>query len=765
MDYEKLKEVIANKIKENGKGEITGPILQAVLMAMVDSLGEVYPQNYTEEEKARARANIEAQSITDAALATIAKTIVGAINEVFKGGLEDASIATNKIEDGAVTEDKLASQSVSSKKIKDATIGASKLGENSVTTAKIKDGAVSEPKLDENVKSKINNNLKVVEQALTDTEINIASKNLMLRAGLNNFFADKDSYKAIINLPKEVIISSSVFGTSCYQNQFGEGAHSYNRFGNYCRSNRIGRSFSANHTGNYFQTNTIGDNCRGNIFGNNFEWNSLRDECEYNTFGNYCRSNIFKSGCKYNTIGHSCKGIILFENVQNSKIDSGVESIVLRSNATKETPLQNIHILSGVRGSYESRLVINIPDEYLNSSRELIITTKVTNGGPSTPEDLVMYYADEVVDKQNKQDNALETTSKEVIGAINEVFNGGLKDKSIAQKTLAQPIQDTLNKVGMNVKVLPAGTDLKSDVTEPGVYILSGIKDYLNRPNNWEHYNSSIYIVSDGNNYNKGKVIIGFETGSRYPYAATLRNNEWKETILSSELEKKLNNTAGSVGTKNLANGAVTLEKLASAVRNIISGAAQKALVSKVVEVIELTDNNTQNKAAIDAKIAKLTELGVSTTNGYVIPISYISGNKEYHGTITAGKNSLLNGIVSDAQGQSYFSISVGATDGIVTFDENDPLVFKNEMQSAIDTLVTCVEFTKTTLSNKAQLDAYLAKIPNAKVMCCTYNGHAGMLHKINGNWYGVLVDESNTLAGQLSIKLQADGTIVEGTA
>lgn len=134
MDYEKLKEVIAKQIKENGRREITGPVLQAVLMAMVDSLGEVYPHTYTEEQKAQARANIDAlsnydgeitkeklslevqailndvankQNITDASLATIAKTIVGAINEVYKGGLKDASIATSKIEDGAITEPKL----------------------------------------------------------------------------------------------------------------------------------------------------------------------------------------------------------------------------------------------------------------------------------------------------------------------------------------------------------------------------------------------------------------------------------------------------------------------------------------------------------------------------------------------------------------------------------------------------------------------------------------------------------------------------------
>lgn len=134
MDYEKLKEVIAKQIKENGRREITGPVLQAVLMAMVDSLGEVYPQTYTDEEKAQARANIDAlsnydgaitkeklsaevqailddvankQNITDESLATIAKTIVGAINEVYNGGLKEASIATSKIEDGAITEPKL----------------------------------------------------------------------------------------------------------------------------------------------------------------------------------------------------------------------------------------------------------------------------------------------------------------------------------------------------------------------------------------------------------------------------------------------------------------------------------------------------------------------------------------------------------------------------------------------------------------------------------------------------------------------------------
>lgn len=80
--------------------------------------------------------------------------------------------------------------------------------------------------------------------------------------------------------------------------------------------------------------------------------------------------------------------------------------------------------------------------------------------------------------------------------------------------------------------------------------------------------------------------------------------------------------------------------------------------------------------------------------------------------------------------------------------------------------ILTPVPLTTAASTNKTQLDLFLSKVPNAQVMHCTYKDvYAGTLHKINGSWYGVLVSESNTLAGQLSIKLQADGTIVEGTA
>lgn len=292
----------------------------------------------------------------------------------------------------------------------------------------VEDGAITEPKLDTALTAKVNNNVKTVAQTLTGSEVDIASKNLKFRDNYQNFFANKYSYEAVAKL--SVKPNYHIFGNSCTANTFG--------------------------TNCYYTT--LGNNCRSN------------------TFGNDCVHNILGDGCSYNIFGKS---------LECSKIDSGVTYIELRSNASVGRRVKNIHILSGVRGTEDARLVINIPDEYLNSSRELIITTKRTDGGPSTPEDIVMYYADEVV-----------------------------------------------------------------------------------------------------------------------------------------------------------------------------------------------------------------------------------------------------------------------------------------EMLDAIKYSYTPVPLTATTSTNKTQLDLFLSKVPNAQIMHCTYkNVYAGTLHKINGSWYGVLVGESNTLAGQLSIKLQADGTIVEGTA
>ena len=487
------------------------------------------------------------QNITDESLTTISKTIVGAINEVYKGDLKDASITTSKIEDGAVTEGKLASSSVTNEKIAD----------NAVTNEKVNDGAITEPKLDTTLQAKVNNNVKVVEQALTDAQIAIASKNLKFRDDKGNFFADKASYDAVakIRIPVKRP-QNSVFGVGCIDNEFGT-------------------------------------RCKNNIFGNECSNNILGSECSNNIFGNLCHNNIFGNYLRF------------------SKIDSGVYCIEIKSNAASSHQLQHIHILSGVQGkSSTERLVINIPDEYLNSSRELIITTKRTDGGPSNPEDLVMYYADEVVDKQNKQDTTLATTSKEVVGAINELFNGGVKDKSIEAGKLTQAVQDTLGKVGMNAKVLPDGTDLLSEDLEEGIYIVDCSK-MTNVPSSITKsaydYALSILIVD---REHKRVMLLGPDTNStKYPTCA------YRHLV-----QKSWNNTPDSIYSKLMSlqlgvddsvkkrddNLATTSKEVIGAINEIFNGGVKDKSIEagKLAQAVQ----DTLGKVGMNVKEVKIGE-------------------------------------------------------------------------------------------------------------------------------------------------------------
>lgn len=79
--------------------------------------------------------------------------------------------------------------------------------------------------------------------------------------------------------------------------------------------------------------------------------------------------------------------------------------------------------------------------------------------------------------------------------------------------------------------------------------------------------------------------------------------------------------------------------------------------------------------------------------------------------------------------------------------------------------ILTPVPLTATTSTNKTQLDSFLSKVPNAQVMNCTYKDvYAGTLHKIGTDWFGLLVKNTNNYEDAIQVKLQADGTLIEGT-
>ena len=576
-----------------GNGQSTWIDLPTCVVASLDATAAVYGFEVENTISVKDWASIVSNAVT--------------LEDYLKSREEEVKknifpITTDKLADGAITEDKLASQSVSSKKIKDATIGTSKLGENSVTTTKIKDGAVSEAKLDSNVTSKINNSVKTVEQTLTDDEVKIASKNLKFRDNNGNLFADSVSYSSAF---KEGVSNSSIFGTFCRENTFGVECY-------------------ANVCGNNFQYNELGVGCSSNTFGNDCRSNTLGGDCNNNTFGNGCKNNTLKGLCSHNILENGCEYNDLGVKAISVHLGNGVSYTVLKSNASGwGKPLQNIRILSGVRGkSQTERLTINIPDEYLNSSRELIITTKVTNGGPSTPEDLVMYYADEVVDKQNKQDTTLETTSKEVVGAINELFNGGVKDKSIVEAKLSEDLQDKLKR--MQDKLFPL--TLSASIKGNTVYELGASADIVV---NWN-------VAIDGEKVAPDRFTInGEEIDSITVANGTKTYNSVTQTTKYEIVAEKDGSTVSttlevrfvSPSYLGVVNSSVTIDEIANMLGG--EGFVKKLLTSRTCTYTFMLDNK---KACYAYPAAYGTLTTIKDSNNFDYIGSYDSTSTSVNG-------------------------------------------------------------------------------------------------------------------------------------
>ena len=170
--------------------------------------------------------------------------------------------------------------------------------------------------------------------------------------------------------------------------------------------------------------------------------------------------------------------------------------------------------------------------------------------------------------KQNATDESLATTLKEVVGAINELFNGGVKDKSIEVGKLAQAVQNTLKMVGTNVKEISyksMGNKIPNidDITETGIYILPDAEKYDGStysalPVDLRYSNVKLLIVgptSQSGGYQRQTLIainysslVGICT--REANTNGFVNLPFSHTSIQSAIEGKLDNTSTLTDTE-----------------------------------------------------------------------------------------------------------------------------------------------------------------------------------------------------------------------
>ena len=218
-----------------------------------------------------------------------------------------------------------------------------------------------------------------------------------------------------------------------------------------------------------------------------------------------------------------------------------------------------------------------------------------------------------------------------------------------------------------------------------------------------------------------------------------------------------------------------------------------KALNAKTLEAITIKTGNTPegkaaNVAAIKAYVDNLIALGVDVTKGYMIPVKLDNG---YHGFIMGtDANGGHTGVIKrnrynygggwifiDNIGTYQYleCLTSGSYDNLTTTAKTIvPAINEvNANAKGYSTIFTPIELTTETAKNKTAIDARVAAFTAQGISptngCCipvTYKGvYAGNISLINGDWYGLLVKNTNNPADNINIKLSADGTITEGNS
>lgn len=204
------------------------------------------------------------------------------------------------------------------------------------------------------------------------------------------------------------------------------------------------------------------------------------------------------------------------------------------------------------------------------------------------------------------------------------------------------------------------------------------------------------------------------------------------------------------------------------------------------LEAITISIDNTPeskaaNIAAIEAYEDNLEALGFDSTKGYMIPITasgrngFLStrrGDYPYAGYAAADSSVgdfynirvLGNGEYYDSKIQSEGSGELHTISKKIVPAINEV----RALAKGYSALLAPIELTTDPAQNKIAIDARVAaftaqgiSLTNGYYIPVTYKGvYAGTLYKINDDWYGLLVKNTNNPADNINIKLSADGTV-----
>lgn len=269
-------------------------------------------------------------------------------------------------------------------------------------------------------------------------------------------------------------------------------------------------------------------------------------------------------------------------------------------------------------------------------------------------------------------------------------------------------------------------------------------------------------------------------TGARFVGCVTIENGYVTRVLLNYDMDGYYS------GICTTDSGETKLKKISVQpnVGSVTSISLFSHLEAVTLRVGFSPDVLAANVAAIKAYVDNLIDLGVDTTKGYTIPIKISDGtigeiypnNNEYEGFVIKDRKPYKIVITQNGIWATYLLLdNVDEYHSLNTINKSiiSAINEVNDLAKGYSTIFTPIELTTETAQNKTAIDARVAaftaqgiSLTNGYCIPVTYKGvYAGNISLINGDWYGLLVKNTNNPADNINIKLSADGTITEGNS
>ena len=342
--YTDVKNLIISNIKANGQREITGPILQDVLLNMLENSSRVEEITYSDLKALR-----DGAKLTPSRLYRITDYITTTVQSNTKSARHPFDVIVLALSESELLEQAWAIQHEGDEYFTNSNLSDWELWyclDNDTTRFAWADSTNGKGVIYRMIDEFGNDcpydfkNIQFYRQWNEAKQLWSTTSNGAVGVPCYTFSSKGDSsateftdttlmldrqvYDNTIKagtLSNQVLNNNCFFGDGCYGNTF-ESSCSYNTFGENCNYNTFGSNCWNNTFGSNCNYNTFGSNCNYNSFGSNCWNNTFESSCVDNIFYGDCLKNSFGISCQRNTFGSSCRNNTFYGNCWNNIFES-----------------------------------------------------------------------------------------------------------------------------------------------------------------------------------------------------------------------------------------------------------------------------------------------------------------------------------------------------------------------------------------------------------------------------------------------------------